>query len=133
LRRYAEALLPGFVELYQANAQSTRSLTGRGEGGGVLTVDGETANIVVRLRQASLARRESGAKLTCRSLTRFRRAIAGLHSISPKDSRLTPLPLEISVSLLESGLIIETKVKPDSRRDALDLQVWLNSSLNLRR
>jgi hypothetical protein len=31
LRRYAEALAPGFVGLYQANAQSTRSLTGRGE------------------------------------------------------------------------------------------------------
>jgi len=45
LRRYAEALLSGFVGLYQANAQSPRSLTGRGEGGGVLTVDGETANI----------------------------------------------------------------------------------------
>jgi hypothetical protein len=43
LRRYAEALLPGFVGLYHANAQSPRSLTGRGEGGGVLTVDGETA------------------------------------------------------------------------------------------
>jgi hypothetical protein len=26
LRRYAEALLPGFVGLYQANAQSPRSL-----------------------------------------------------------------------------------------------------------
>ncbi|HEV2665219.1 MAG TPA: hypothetical protein VG324_09920 [Blastocatellia bacterium] len=36
--------MPGFVGLYQANAQSPRSLTGRGEGGGVLTVDGETAN-----------------------------------------------------------------------------------------
>jgi len=46
LRRYAEALLPGFVGLYQANAQSTRNLTGRGEEGGVLTVEGETANIV---------------------------------------------------------------------------------------
>jgi hypothetical protein len=34
LRRYAEALLPGFVGLYQANAQSTRSLTGRGDEGG---------------------------------------------------------------------------------------------------
>jgi hypothetical protein len=38
--------LPGFVGLYQANAQSTRSLTGRGEAGGVLTVNGEIANIV---------------------------------------------------------------------------------------
>jgi len=37
LRRYAEALAPGFVGLYQANAQSTRSLTGRGEAGGVET------------------------------------------------------------------------------------------------
>jgi hypothetical protein len=46
LRRYAEALAPGFVGLYQANPQSTRSLTGRGEGGGVSTVDGETVNIV---------------------------------------------------------------------------------------
>jgi hypothetical protein len=36
LPRYAEALLPGFVGLYQANAQSTRSLTGRAEAGGVL-------------------------------------------------------------------------------------------------
>jgi hypothetical protein len=41
LRRYAEALAPGFVGLYQANAQSTRSLTGRGEAGGVLIVNGE--------------------------------------------------------------------------------------------
>jgi hypothetical protein len=46
LRRYAEALAPGFVGLYQASAQSTRSLTGPGEAGGVLTVNGETANIV---------------------------------------------------------------------------------------
>jgi len=46
LRRYAEALLPGFVGLYQANAQSTRNLTGRCEAGGVLTVNGETASIV---------------------------------------------------------------------------------------
>jgi hypothetical protein len=46
LRRDADALSPGFVGLYQANPQSTRSLTGRGEGGGVLTVDGETSNIV---------------------------------------------------------------------------------------
>jgi hypothetical protein len=35
---FAEALSPGLVGLYQANAQSTRSLTGRGEGGGVLAV-----------------------------------------------------------------------------------------------
>jgi len=46
LRRYAEALLPGIVGLYQANAQSPRSLTGRGDCGEVLAVDGETANLV---------------------------------------------------------------------------------------
>jgi hypothetical protein len=46
LRRYAEALAPGFVGLYQANAQATRSLTGRGEESGALTVDGETTSIV---------------------------------------------------------------------------------------
>jgi transcriptional regulator of aromatic amino acid metabolism len=142
LRRYAEAQLPGFVGLYQANAQSTRSLTGRGEGGVVLIVDGETANIVVRLRPMhtffSNARRpaegtlfflfghEKGAFMGTRTrkIGRLNQANGGTLFLDEIDY----LPSRSQVMLLR--VLLERNLKRVGGTESIDIDIRLIAATN---